>query len=384
MPKLLIVSTVASTLRGFLLPYARHFRHMGWQVDGAAQGAANDPECAAAFDSAFDVAWSRRPESPNNFFGALRHIQAIAANGSYDIVHVHTPVAAFLSRYALRKMRQTGKPQIIYTVHGFHFHPEGSKLSNLLYLRLEKLAGNWTDYLIVINETDRAAAQQYELVPAQRLRYMPGIGVDTSAYSVDSVTVEAVREVRQQIGLGDADRFFLMVAEFIPRKRHVDALQALALTRNERIHIGFAGAGKLEKDMTELARRLGIASRVHFLGFRKDIPALIRASTATLLPSEQEGLPRSIMESFSLGVPVVGTSIRGIKELLQSGSGLLVPLGDPEKLANAIEQLASRPELVEAMGENARRQIQAYDLREVLRLHEQLYAEALNCSGVRV
>lgn len=384
MPKLLIVSTFAQTLRGFLLPYAEHFRQLGWQVDGAAHGAVDDPDCIAAFDSVFDIAWSRRPQSLDNFLRAPGQIRAIVQKGAYDVVHLHTPIAAFVSRYALRKERQRAHFKLIYTAHGFHFHPQGSWVSNTAYLTLEKTAGRWTDYLIVINETDKAAAQEQGLVPMDRLRYMPGIGVDTHSYSPASVPIQTVQGIRRELGLKDTDRFFLMVAEFVPNKRHKDALHALALTRDENIHMGFAGTGVVQKEITDLVTALGLGSRVHFLGFRKDIPALIRASTATLLPSEREGLPRSIMESLSLGVPVVGSDIRGIRELLASGSGLLVPLGDHQKLATAIEDLARHPELVETMGQKARRQIQAYDLRNVLLLHEQLYAEALSSPGVRV
>src|SRR5438105_5018604 len=57
--------------------------------------------------------------------------------------------------------------------------------------------------------------------------------------------------------------------------------------------------------LTMKAEFLGVADRVHFLGIRRDIPNLMRASVATLLPSEREGLPRSIMESLALAVPVI-------------------------------------------------------------------------------
>ena len=378
MPKLLLVSTIAATLRGFLIPYAKHFRNMGWQVDGAASGAADDPDCIKEFDSVFDVAWSRKPLSRQNFFGAPAQIRAIAKNGAYDIVHVHTPLSAFLSRCALRNSRQSGRPKIIYTAHGFLFHPGGSLLHNLFYSTLEKIAGSWTDYLVVINQTDREAAEKHKLVPLERLRYMPGIGVDTNFYSPDSVAPHAVQRVRQELGLRDEDRLFLMVAEFHPNKRHCDVLQALALAQNEHIHIGFAGSGGIESEIVELAATLGLNSRVHFLGFRNDIPVLIRASTAILLVSEREGLPRSILESLSLGVPVIGTDIRGIRELLQSGSGLLVPPGEPQRIANALEQLAGQPELVSAMAHKARSLVMMYDTQKLLKLHEQLYEEALN------
>jgi glycosyltransferase involved in cell wall biosynthesis len=211
---------------------------------------------------------------------------------------------------------------------------------------------------------------------------MPGIGLDTRVYSPESVTKDAVERVREELGLRDEHRLFLMIAEFHPNKRHDDALHALALTRNDGIHVAFAGNGGTEPRVAELAASLGLASRVHFLGFRNDIPALVRASTATLLISDREGLPRSILESLSLGVPAVGSDIRGIRDLLQSGSGLLVTPGDRQGLANAIEELGDQPELVSTMAKNARHQMMAYDIQKLLTLHEELYLEALHCGAL--
>ena len=86
---------------------------------------------------------------------------------------------------------------------------------------------------------------------------------------------------------------------------------------------------------------------------------------------------------MALGVPAVATDIRGVRELLEHGSGSLVPLGDHRSLARAMDQLADQPDLVREMAENARRRISIYDTRHLLELHEQLYAEALNLTSLR-
>lgn len=382
MPKILMVSTVAGTLKAFLLPYARHFRNLGWQVDGAAAGITGDADCMAAFDSAFEVAWCRRPLAPRNFFRAPFEIRNLVAKHGYDIVHVHTPVAAFMSRCALRRFRRQGGVKIVYTAHGFFFHPLGTKLSNLFYETLEKIAGKWTDYLVVMNYWDREMAEKLQLVPRERVRYMPGIGVDTDLYNPRCVTPGEIQTLRQELHLNPDDRLLLMIAEFRPAKRHEEVLEALRLARNKRIHLAFAGCGTRQRQMVELASRLGLTSRVHFLGQRRDIPALIRASTATVLASRLEGLPRSIMESLSLGVPVIASDIRGIRELLETGGGLLVAPGDSKGLADAMDRLVEDPELVAGMAHVARRQMMAYDIKKLLAIHEQLYREALQESTV--
>lgn len=374
MPKLLIVTTIPATVRAFLLPYIAHFRAQGWQVDAMAQGITDCSECTTACDRVWDVEWSRNPLNPRNFIDAPRQIQQVLAQQNYDFVHVHTPVAAFVTRYTINRWQNSTKPKVIYTAHGFHFYRGGSSVKNTIFLTLEKLAGRWTDYLIVINREDEQAAKQYQIVPAAKIRYMPGIGVDTKYYSPQAVAHTDVMQLREELGLTPENPLFLSIAEFIPRKRHCDLLQAFALLKPH-AHLALAGTGVLQPQMQSLATELGIAERVHFLGLQRDIPVLIRASVATVLVSAQEGLPRSVMESLSLEVPVIGTQIRGIQDLLTSE--LLVPLGDITEIARVMNWVLEHPQAAQNLGKKGRDRMTNYDLRQIIAMHEKLYAEAL-------
>lgn len=374
MKRLLMVSTIAPTLRAFLLPIARHVRAQGWRADGMAQGISACPECTEAFDRTWEVDWSRNPLAPQNFLQTPRTIRNLVEREGYDLVHVHTPVGAFVTRYALRKR---AVPQVLYTAHGFHFYQGGHPLKNAMFLALEKMAGRWTDYLVVINREDERAAQRHRIVPADKVRYMPGIGVDTSIYRPEAVSPAQVQQVRQELGLEPEDKLLLMVAEFIPRKRHSDVLHAFARVASPSAHLAFAGGGPLVDRMKALAQQLNVADRVHFLGFRTDVPVLIRASMATVLCSEQEGLPRSVMESLSLQVPVIGTDIRGTRDLLQEGGGLLVRLGDADALAQAIAWMIGHEQEAQEMGRRGREYMAGYDVQRIIALHQALYDEAL-------
>lgn len=377
MARLLIVATVPVTLRAFLLPFARHFRAQGWKVDAMAQGVSSCAECVENFDQVWDMEWSRNLLDLRNLFWAPREVYAIVAHKRYDIIHVHTPIASFITRYALRNLRKRDKLKIIYTAHGFHFYKGASRIQNILALRLERLAGHWTDYLIVINREDEQAAKRYRIVPPDRVRYIPGVGIDTHRYSPDAVSEAEVARVRQELGLSPEDRLFLMVAEFNPGKRHEDALRAFSKLKYPKTYLALAGDGPLFPDMQKFAKQLGLQDRVHFLGFRRDVPALVRASVATLLPSEREGLPRSVMESLCLEIPVIGTDIRGIRDLIEKGCGLLVKVGDIDELAEAMKWVLEHPEEAQAMGRKGRERMAAYDIQHILKLHEVLYMEAL-------
>lgn len=372
--RLLIVTTTHETQKAFLFPFAKHFRDRGWQVDGLAEGISGCPECRKTFDRTWDIDWSRNPLEPQNMVRAPRVVREIAASRDYDLVHVHTPVAAFVTRFALRGHKN--RPRVVYTAHGFHFYRGGNPLKNKIFLTLEKMAGRWTDFLVVMNGEDREAAENHRLVPPGKVRYMPGIGVDTESYCGRAVSDRDLERVRQEMKLGDDSTLFLMIAEFIPRKRHQDVLHAFARLGRPEAHLALAGDGPLEPTMQQLARTLGIQDRVHFLGFRRDIPTLIRASSAVLLSSRQEGLPRSIMEALCLEVPCIGSDIRGTRDLLADGCGILVPVGDVEGWARAMARIIDDPAEAKAMGRQGRIRMNDYDLRHIVRMHEELYQEA--------
>ncbi|MBP3848817.1 MAG: glycosyltransferase, partial [Pyramidobacter sp.] len=333
MPKLLIITTIQRTLRDFLLPYGDHFRSLGWQVDAMANVRDPYPVAEEHFDHFYAVDWGRNPLDPRNFGRTPRFIRELVEREKYDIVHVHTPVAAFVTRFALRKLRAAGTVKVVYTAHGFHFFKGNSPLKNFVFLNLEKLAGRWTDHLIVMNREDFSAAQTHRIVPPEHLTLMPGIGVDLSKYSAASVTADQITAVRRELGLAPEDKYILMVAEFNPGKRHRDAILALAQAQTVHLHLVFAGWGPLFEEMKELAVKAGVAERCHFLGHLEDVRPLLKGAATSVLPSEREGLPRSVMESMGILVPVIGTNIRGTQDLLENGCGKLYKVGDTCALA---------------------------------------------------
>src|SRR3954453_3189996 len=121
-PRLLYVATVASTVHHFLRPYARQLRADGWQVDAAANGLHELPGLSEAFDRLEELPLSRSLFDLRGILAATRAIARLLRSGRYDIVHVHTPIAAFAVRAAATSVPRNLRPSIVYTAHGFHFH----------------------------------------------------------------------------------------------------------------------------------------------------------------------------------------------------------------------------------------------------------------------
>ncbi len=383
--RLLIVTTVSATLGAFLFPFADHFRALGWKVDAMANGASTCPDCALHFHRCHDANWSRSPFALRNLLrlpGLFAQVRAAIATG-YDIVHVHTPVAAFVTRLALVLPLAGSRPRVVYTAHGFHFQPGNRWFSNLIYISLERLAGRWTDYLITINQADELAAHRLALVPPGHLFHMPGIGLDRDHFRPDAVSLAAVDSLRIRLGIPAIDPVFVMIAEFIPRKRQQDALLALPRLTAQNCHLVFVGDGPCRPSVETLTLSLGLSERVHFAGQQEDVRPFIRMARAVFLTSEREGLPRSLMESLSCGIPVIGSDIRGIRDLVTAQVGKLFPMGDIPALASAFAWFLEHPPEGRAavngaaahMGELARRGTARYSISHILRLHEELYAK---------
>lgn len=373
--RLLLVATIADTLRAFYLPLVRHFRQRGWCVDGLAQGISACPDCRSAFDNVFEVDWSRNPADARNFIIAPGQVRKIVERREYAIVHVNTPIASFVTRFALRKYAERA-PAVIYTAHGFHFHEQGVWWKNAIYLNFERIAARWTDYLTLMNQEDIRMAINRKLLPPERIVYIPGVGIDLSVYGQTAVSFERVSELRNTLGIRPGQPVLLMVAEFIPRKRHSDALRAFAAADHPTACLMFAGDGPLQEPSRQLAQKLGIEKRVLFLGSRRDIPELLAAASALILPSTQEGLPRSVMEAMAMEVPVIGSDIRGTRDLLGEGRGILFPPCNIGALADAISRILDNPQEARSMAAFAKRGLKPFEMESVLREHELLYERA--------
>lgn len=375
-PSALFVTTVPITLEAFLLPFADMLRDEGWKVDALSSGARGHKQIEGHFDRRFDVPWSRNPLSTKNLIGTSRRVREIVGRGAYDVVHVHTPIAAFVTRWALRKLPDMTRPTIVYTTHGFHFYAGQKRLPHMLYRTLERVAGRWTDILVTINEQDFSAAVDLGTILPGDVRYIPGVGVDTELFSPLVLTAVGRDDMRGDFAIDRDGVMITMIAELAPVKRHALALAALAQV-DPIATLVLVGVGPLEEKIRREAYHLGIEHRVRFAGYRRDVELILCASDLAILTSEREGLPRSILEALACGTVAVGTDTRGITDAIGNPS-LIAGHDDPAGLAAIINGLlADRPRLA-ALSKAARaRAVEKFSLADIEDAYRTLYAEAL-------
>jgi glycosyltransferase involved in cell wall biosynthesis len=163
-----------------------------------------------------------------------------------------------------------------------------------------------------------------------------------------------------------------------PVKNQTVLLHAAARLKDKFPHVEYllVGDGHLRHGLEQIARKLGLADRVRFMGERHDIPAILAAMDISVVASSSESLSNVILESMAAARPVVATRVGGNPELVRDGeTGVLVPTNDESKLAEALAQLLARPSLREELGRKAQSVARAqFGMERVRDQYEHLYA----------
>jgi glycosyltransferase involved in cell wall biosynthesis len=372
-----MVATVAATIRQFLVPYANALRAQGWRVEAAAAGAQDDLVLSTAFDATHELPLSRSIRAVGSIAASWSSIGRLIASSRPDIVHVHTPIASFVTRGSIRRLARERRPSVVYTAHGFHFHRGGHPASNAAFLMAERVAGRWTDRLIVINDEDEEAARANRIVPGHRLVRMRGIGLDTTIFAPSGDTADA-RSARAGIGVPPGAPMFVSIGELNRNKRQEDAIAALEAMTDRSAHLVLVGEGPRHAELERFAADLGVAHRVHLTGQVTDVRPILGGATALVSTSAREGLSRSVMESLAMGVPVLASDARGNRELA-SGAGIVVAVGDVAAIAAGMDRFVAEPALRTRLGGQGReRMVAEYDIGILVGRHEALYAALLD------
>ncbi len=163
-------------------------------------------------------------------------------------------------------------------------------------------------------------------------------------------------------------------------KNHAELLRAFARLQGRfpYLELLLVGDGPLRPELEREAVNLALAGKVHFLGDRRDVPAVLASTDVSVMPSGSESLSNAILESMAAGVPVIATRVGGNPELIAEGRGLLVPPSDEEALAAALGCLLEDANLRRQFGENGRRfALENFTIERMRARHQELYSELL-------
>ncbi len=267
---------------------------------------------------------------------ALWRMAGVVRRGRYDIIHAHSSKAGFVGRPAALFDRRA---RVVYSPHGFYFLNFKSPLKVAVFKWVERLAGRSTDVLIALSRGEHAEALRQWVIPSERLRLVEN--------GIAHLECLPCAEARARLDVPLDIPVVGTISRFTPQKAPFDLIEAAARLIADRPDLQFLwfGDGEMRSAVEAEIKRRGLSAAIRLLGYREDARALLPALDVFVLASRWEGLPYTIMETMDAGVPVVGTDVVGTQDFIDPDrNGVLVPVGDPERLAAAIDDLLTRPE----------------------------------------
>lgn len=162
-----------------------------------------------------------------------------------------------------------------------------------------------------------------------------------------------------------------MVAAFRPEKDQETLLRAYSLLPDD-YHLLLVGDGERRVKLEVLAKELLLTQRVHFLGVRTDVPAILKSVDLIILSSHYEGLSLSSIEGMACGKPFIASDVDGLREIVD-GFGVSVPHGDARALAETIRELTCRPELARKVADRCRLRAMQYDISKMVAGYDKVY-----------
>lgn len=272
-----------------------------------------------------------------------------------DIVHTHAPIASVLSRIACKI---SGVKCVVYTAHGFYFHDEMSKLQYSFFFRIEKIMAKYfTDYLFVQSKEDTDLSVSKKFLNRNKISYI-GNGVDIkNKFNFQKYSQEKEMSIKKELGIDGEDTVISFIGRLVEEKGIIDLLKAFSKIKNKNLKlliIGDVAPGERDLKTVKELEEYRTDQNIIFTGRREDVNDLLMISDIFCLPSYREGLPRSIIEAMSMKNAIIATNIRGCREQVREGiNGFLVPLNNPESIADKINTLIGNPKLLNKFKESS-------------------------------
>ena len=263
-----------------------------------------------------------------------------------DLLHVHYAIphsiAAMLAKQMLAAKRRL---PFITTLHGTDITLVGQDPS---YLPITKFSIEQSDGVTSISEDLKKHTKEVFGI-ANEIRVITNF-----------INCDLYRPLPDKSGAAayapNGEKLLIHVSNFRPVKRVLDCVRILAEVRKtEPAHLMMVGDGPDRGPAEHLARELGVAQHISFLGKQNHVERLIPLAHVLLMPSEMESFGLVALEAMERARPVIAASIGGLGELVSHGeTGLLVPPGEAEPFARAIVELASNLPRAARMGEAGR------------------------------
>ncbi|MGP8001518.1 MAG: glycosyltransferase family 4 protein [Streptosporangiaceae bacterium] len=307
----------------------------------------------------------RAPIAPGSDVRALARLTTLLRRRDFDVVHTHCAKAGVLGRLAAHR---AGVPRLVHTYHGFPFHEFQGPARRRGYIQIERRLGRITDVALCVGTGVAVEAVRQRLVAPERVHTIGVVaeGADQAA-RCPPPAVAGRRRARAELGLPADATVVGAVGRLTYQKAPDDFVAALRALGRPGVTGVWVGDGELAAQIAAQAASLP-GNQVLLAGQRSNVPDLLPAFDVFALPSRYEGLPTAVVEAMVCGIPVVATAVNAVGDVVIPGvTGLLVPPGRPELLAEAVAFLLDSPGAAARMAAAARARLGTRFGRQALR-----------------
>jgi glycosyltransferase involved in cell wall biosynthesis len=300
----------------------------------------------------------------------MRRLATLLNSGRFDIVHAHKFGSNVWGTLFGRACRV---PVVIAHEHTWSY--KGQPLRKWIDGRV---VGPLATRFIAVSDADAARMVEHEKVAPEKVVVMP------TGYVARPPTPDS--DLRSELGLTPETPLVGTAVVFRPQKALEVLLEAHAqlLRSMPDAHLAIAGDGPTRTEVERRARDLSLDGRVHFLGQRDDVDAILRSLDVAALSSDFEGSPLFVLECMANGTPIVATAVGGLPQMVLDGeTGVLVPPRDPEALAGAVGRLLIDPERRAILAAAAANRLSDFRIDAVARRFADLYETLAAEAGLR-
>ncbi|MEM3731853.1 MAG: glycosyltransferase family 4 protein [Candidatus Bathyarchaeia archaeon] len=298
-------------------------------------------------------------------YPVFRNVSDLIRMVDPDVIHVNSHL--FFCNYQVVKASCSLTVPCVVTVHGFMVERSfvWDAMQGVYFWTVAKSLFKKVSAVICLTEHDAASVGRI-IGGYEKIFVIPN-GVDSDFFKPSSKDPNLIT----------------WVGRLVPEKGLVYLLYAMReiVRVHPNVKLFVIGGGPLEARLVKLADELSLSGNVRFVGSvgRAEVARFLSRSSIFVFPSLREGLPLSVLEAMACGVPVVGSDIPGINDVIvNGGNGLLAPAKNSEALADAVLTLLNDAELRKKMGQNARNLIiEKYSWDKIIYKIEKVYSEAM-------
>jgi glycosyltransferase involved in cell wall biosynthesis len=298
-------------------------------------------------------------------FRALLALWRLISAERPDIIHTHTTKAGALGRVAGllynvgARLRGRQPARLVHTFHGHVFHGYFPRVISAALVLGERVLGWFTDRILVVSDSvARDLTEHYRVCRPEKLTVVP-LGFD---FEWVQGLADQGGLLRREFGIPEKSVVVGMVGRLTRVKNHALMLTVLARLRRSDVSLVVFGDGGLRRSLEDMARELALERSTVFAGWERDPARMYADVDIVCLTSHNEGTPVVLIEAMAAGLPFVATRVGGVPDLAVGdgmthprgfevfANGILVPAGDADAFAAALEYLVERPEIRRAMG----------------------------------